>query len=80
MDEHCPSTCQVVIGPPSQLACLAGKLILDELIVLARGADPTAAHLALPDHLHAERPHINNEGEVTDIRPRKRKHITPKAT
>ena len=59
-------TFQVIIGPPSQLTCLAGKLILDDLIVLACGADPTAAHLALPDHLHTERPDINDEG-VTDI-------------
>ena len=55
-------TFQFIIGPPSQLTRLAGELILDDLIVLARGADPTAAHLALPNHLHAERPGINDEG------------------
>lgn len=48
-------TFQVIVGPPSQLTCLAGELILDVLIVLACGADPAAAHLALPNNLHAER-------------------------
>lgn len=58
-------TFQVIIGPPSQLTRLTGKLILDDLIVFACGADPTAAHLALPNHLHAERPDINDEGSQT---------------
>lgn len=55
-------TCQVIVGPPSQLTCLAGELVLNVLVVLACGADPTAAHLALPDHLHAESPDIKGEG------------------
>lgn len=47
-------TCQKIIGPPSQLTGLTGELILNVLVVLTRGADPTAAHLALPDHLHTQ--------------------------
>lgn len=63
MDEHCSLkhkeigfvslTCQVIIRPPSQLTCLAGKFVLDVLVVLACGADPTATHLTLSNHLHA---------------------------
>lgn len=52
-DEPLSPTCQVVVGPPAQLARLAGELVLNVLVVLAGGADPAAAHLALPDHLHA---------------------------
>lgn len=58
-------TFQVIIGPPSQLTCLAGELILNVLIVLTCGADPAAAHLALPNHLHAESPDIQGEGSQT---------------
>lgn len=49
-------TCQVVVGPPAELACLAGELILNKLVVLAGSADPAAAHLTLPDHLHTTQP------------------------
>lgn len=55
-DEQFSPTFQVVVGPPAQLARLAGELVLNVLIVLAGGADPAAAHLALPDHLHATQP------------------------
>lgn len=44
-------TCQVFIRPPSQLACLTGKLILDILVVLACRANPAAAHFTFPYHL-----------------------------
>lgn len=55
-DEQFSPTFQVIVGPPAQLARLAGELVLNVLIVLAGGADPAAAHLALPDHLHATQP------------------------
>lgn len=50
-------TCQVIIRPPSQLTRLAGKFILDIFVILACGANPAAAHLTLPNHLHAEKQH-----------------------
>lgn len=49
-------TCQVVVGPPAQLTSLAGELVLNILVVLAGSADPAAAHLTLPDHLHTTQP------------------------
>lgn len=58
-------TCQLVIRPPPQLTRLAGKFILDVLIVLACGANPTAAHLALPDHLRGERADVDDKGSET---------------
>ena len=45
-------TFQLIIGPPAQLTGLAGELILHILVILAGGADPAAAHLSFPDHLH----------------------------
>ena len=56
-------TFQLLVGPPAQLACLAGELVLHVLVVLTGGADPAAAHLPLPDHLHththAQRAHTH---------------------
>lgn len=47
-----PPTCQFVVGPPAELTRFAGELVLNDLVVLAGSADPAAAHLTLPDHLH----------------------------
>lgn len=55
-------TCQLFIRPPSQLACLTGKLILDVLVVLARRANPAAAHFTFPYHLI-----INIDGSKKDV-------------
>lgn len=44
-------TCKVIRGPGPQLACLAGVLIKDILILFTRSAGPTTADFSLPDHL-----------------------------
>lgn len=44
-------TCQVCTGPPSQLAGLAGELVLHVLILFAGCADPAAAHLSFANDL-----------------------------
>lgn len=49
---HCATcTCEVIRGPGPQLACLAGVLIKDILVLFTRCAGPTAADFSLPDHL-----------------------------
>jgi len=62
---------QFLVRPPAELAGLAGELVLDELVVLAGGADPAAAHFSLPDHLGNEKvrnlltsAHLDTSGRV----------------